>query len=384
MKVLVISHTYISPINRDKWKLCAYRHPTVTILVIYPRKWPSSLFSHQSSPGIEQIAPNCSCTALDTHGAGNELLYVYKSRQLRTILKKFRPDIVHVEQGAGALCYFQVNFFLRILKIKARSIFFTWINLKPQLSFKNRLYLKFIEKINMHHADGAITGNHDAQTLLQQKGFHKPILVLPQLGVNPEIFKPEDLPTNISRAHKYVGYIGRFTEEKGIFYLARAFMQLAANFPQWKLTFIGKGVAENRLHSFIAHRQMFNRIELCKPVPHETIAQYLRKLDILVLPSYDTPQWREQFGHILIEAMASGVAVIGSNAGQIPHVIKDSGLIFMQRNEADLIEKLQTLMQDEVLRKKIADAGRIRAHAEYSHEVIADKTYEFWHTISNT
>ncbi len=383
MKVLVISHTYISPINRDKWKFCAHRHPTVDILVVYPRQWPSSLFLHQASPGIKQIAPNCSCTALDTLGAGNELLYIYKPHQLRTILKKFRPDIVHVEQGAGALCYFQVNIFLRILNIKAHSIFFTWINLKPQLSLKNRLYLKFIEKINMHRADGAITGNDDAQTLLRQKGFNKPIIVLPQLGVSSEIFKPENQQCFISRPHKYVGYIGRLTEEKGIFYLAHAFMKIATDFPQWMLTFIGKGPAEYRLHSFIANKQMLNRIELCNPVPHETIAQYLRKIDILVLPSYDTPQWREQFGHILIEAMASGVAVIGSDAGHIPHVIKDSGLIFVQRNEEDLIAKLQTLMQDEELRKKFAEHGRIRAHAEYSHEVIADKTYNFWRTISN-
>ncbi|MFA6262964.1 MAG: glycosyltransferase family 4 protein [Candidatus Babeliales bacterium] len=378
MKVLVVSHTYISPINRDKWKFFARRHPSVSLLVAYPGHWPSCLFSHQAT--TETPLPNCSFIALDTFGAGNELVYIYKPQPLYNVLRSFKPDIVHVEQGAGALCYFQINIFTRLMGIKAHSIFFTWINWKPKLSLKSHLYLSLLEKINLRRADGAIAGNNGADGLLRKKGFTKPILVLPQLGINRELFKPDE--EKISRSYKYIGYIGRITEEKGIFYLARAFMKVAHDFPAWKLTFIGKGPASHRLQSFVATRQMLDRIELCSPVPHEAVAQYLRKIDILVLPSYDTPQWREQFGHILIEAMASGVAVIGSNAGEIPHVVANAGLIFAQRNESDLVAKLQTLMQDDELRKELGKRGHLRAHTEYSHEAIADKTYEFWQNIS--
>jgi glycosyltransferase involved in cell wall biosynthesis len=381
MKVLVVSHTYISLINRDKWKLFAQRHPNVTLCIVYPKQWPSCLFSHQADVDTTQNLDNCSFITLDAYGEGNELLYRYKMRPLYKLLKSFKPNIMHVEQGLGAFCYLQLNLLALVSRIKASSIFFTWINWMPQLSIKSRLYIKIVEKINMLCAHGAIAGNKDASTLLQKKGFKHPIIVLPQLGINKQLFKPAE--KSKTTTHKYIGYIGRITEEKGIFYLTRAFLKLADEFPQWRLTFIGKGPARHRLHSFVATRQMLNRIELCNPVPHEAIALYLHNIDILVLPSYDTPNWREQFGHVLIEAMACGIPVIGSNAGEIPHVIGDTGLIFKQRNEADLVAKLRTLMHDDSLREELGKRGYQRTHEEYSHEAIADKTYEFWKRICN-
>ena len=41
--------------------------------------------------------------------------------------------------------------------------------------------------------------------------------------------------------------------------------------------------------------------------------------------------WKEQFGHVLIEAMAAAVPVIGSDSGEIPNVIEDAGLVFPTR-----------------------------------------------------
>jgi len=379
MKVLIVSHTYISAVNRDKWNVLAQRYPQVQLIVIFPKRWPSCLFMHQATASIHQET-NCSFIALDTFKEGNELLYSYAPMQLFRIMKKFRPDIIQVEQGDGALSYCQINLFAKILRLKAKSVFFTWINWQPKHSLKSRLYLSCIEKINLNFAHGAIAGNNAAQMLLHKKGFSKPILTIPQLGINKTLFSPPQ-PDTINRSSKYIGFVGRFTEEKGIFYLVRTFLKLANNFPDWKLVFIGKGPAEQRLQGFVASKQMLNRIEFCKPVPHETIAHYLRKIDILVLPSYDTPLWREQFGHVLIEAMASNVPVIGSNAGEIPHVIGNSGLIFKQRDEADLLAQLKTLMQDDELRKKLGARGYHRAHEEFSHEAIADKTYGFWQQL---
>lgn len=379
MRVLVVSHTYISNINRDKWKILARNHKDLTLKIVFPKHWPTCLFTHEAEIGDDEQSENCTFVALDTIKEGNEILYRYAHKQLYDVIKSFKPDLVHVEQGAGALSYLQTNMYTKWLYPNVKSVFFTWLNWAPQHSLKHRVFLTPLEKLNLMYAHGAIVGNHDAQDLLRQKGFVKPILILPQLGINTAIFKPE--PQAITHHKKYICYIGRIIDEKGIFDLAYAFTQLQQRFGDWNLLFVGKGPASSRLRSFIATNRMHNRISFREPVSHEQIPHLLNNIDILVLPSYDTATWREQFGHVLIEAMACKVPIIGSNAGEIPHVLETCGLIFEQRNQQALLEQLSTLMQDEALRKKMGEMGYLRALANYCHESIADKTYAFWHNL---
>ena len=60
-------------------------------------------------------------------------------------------------------------------------------------------------------------------------------------------------------------------------------------------------------------------------VPHEDVPSYLAHLDLVVLPSETQPNWKEQFGRILIEAMACGTPVLGSDLAEIPSVIRTTG-----------------------------------------------------------
>lgn len=380
MRVLVVSHTYISPINRDKWKVLAQRYKDLTLMVVFPKHWPTCLFTHQAQISVDEQLQNCTFLALDTLRAGNEILYRYAHRPFYNAIQSFKPDLIHVEQGDGALSYFQTILYTKWLYPKAKSVFFTWLNWVPEHSLKHRIFLTPLEKINLACSDGAIVGNHDAQDLLRQKGFARPILVLPQLGINADIFKP---PTEQNMHYaKYICYIGRIIEEKGIFDLANAFVRLSDSFKDWNLLFVGKGPAMSALRSFIATSSMSSRMHISQPVAHENIVHLLHNIDILVLPSYDTPTWREQFGHVLIEAMGCKVPIVGSDAGEIAHVIGSCGLIFKQKNQQSLLEQLANLMQDEVLRKEMGEQGYQRAHANYRHESIADKTYAFWQELA--
>lgn len=76
--------------------------------------------------------------------------------------------------------------------------------------------------------------------------------------------------------------------------------------------------------------------------------------------------------------MACEVPVIGSNSGEIPHVIADAGLIFREGDEAELADKLRLLMEDDSMREDLARRGRKRVLQHYTSEVIAKKTYEVY------
>lgn len=377
MRVLVISHTYISPINRDKWHTFAMLHKDVSLMVVFPSYWPACLFNHQAHINHQEQLDNCTFLALPAFKTGNELLYYYQPYKFYQTISSFRPNLIHVEQGQGAMSYFQSLVYNSLLFLGAKTVFFTWINWQPHHSLKHRFFLSPIEKLNLARAHGAIAGNKDAETILRTKGFKKPIIVLPQLGVNLHKFKQGHFPS----AQKYIGFIGRLAKEKGIFNLLNVFFRLADMFKDWHLVFIGQGPESNALKNIIAGHKTRHRIHVGNPVEHEKVASLLNKINILVLPSYDTPTWREQFGHILIEAMACKVPIIGSDAGEIPHVINTAGLIFRQQDEDSLLAQLQKLIQDENLRKQIGEHGYQRVVTHYSHEAIAKKTYAFWQKI---
>jgi len=376
VNVLIVSHTYIAPINRDKWRILASMYPGITITLVIPTHWPSCLFTHEASICTDEERSNYRIHALPVYKAGNEVLYTYHTRPLYNVIRACKPDLVHVEQGDSAASYAQINAFAKAAGCGYKSVFFTWVNWQAQQSIKERLVLTPLTKINLLCADGAITGNHDAKMLLQKKGFKKPIMVLPQLGVNQDIFRPA-----LAGSARIIGYVGRFTPEKGIFLLLEAFAQLAPEHPEYSLHYIGKGPSEDLLHKRITDLGLSARVHISPAMPHHEVATQLQHMTFLVLPSYDTPTWREQFGHILIEAMACRVPVIGSNAGEIPHVVHDTGLIFSQQNLQALLAQMQTLMQDEDLRKTLGERGFGRVQKLYTHQAIAKTTHDFWQQL---
>ena len=113
-------------------------------------------------------------------------------------------------------------------------------------------------------------------------------------------------------------------------------------------------------------------------MPHEQVARYLNTLDTLALPSLTTPTWKEQFGHVLIEAMACGVPVIGSSSGAIPELIGDAGLIFPEGDIAALRAAIISLQTNLCQRSELARAGRKRVLEHYTHDRIAAANAEFF------
>jgi glycosyltransferase involved in cell wall biosynthesis len=104
----------------------------------------------------------------------------------------------------------------------------------------------------------------------------------------------------------------------------------------------------------------------------------MQLLDAFVLPSLTRPNWIEQFGRVLPEAMACETPVIGSRSGEIPHVIGDAGLVFAEGNVPELVACVQKLLDDPQLYADLASRGRQRVLENYTQERIAQQTYEVY------
>jgi glycosyltransferase involved in cell wall biosynthesis len=105
---------------------------------------------------------------------------------------------------------------------------------------------------------------------------------------------------------------------------------------------------------------------------------FYRSVDVLVLPSRTTPRWKEQFGRVLVEAMACETPVIGSDSGEIPYVIGRDGLIFPEDDIDALAAHLRSLQEDAALRRELGRRGRQRVLANYTQARIARATAEVY------
>jgi glycosyltransferase involved in cell wall biosynthesis len=144
---------------------------------------------------------------------------------------------------------------------------------------------------------------------------------------------------------------------------------------RWQLLLVGTGEFAEPLRALLAANGLTDRVQFAGYVPHEEAPRWLAALDILVLPSETQPNWSEQFGRVIPEALACGVPVIGSDSGEIPNLIRSSGggLVFAERNPAALAEALRRLIIDADLRRSLASTGRHWVEQEMALPAVAAK-----------
>jgi glycosyltransferase involved in cell wall biosynthesis len=159
-------------------------------------------------------------------------------------------------------------------------------------------------------------------------------------------------------------------------------LEAVAGLPAVRLLLVGRGQLETRLRKRAAAPDLQGRVEFAGWVPSEAMPGLYRRMDVLVLPSRTTPNWKEQFGRVLIDAMASGVAVVGSDSGEIPHVIADAGLVFPEGDVAALRERLARLLADPALRQELGRRGRARVLEHYTQARVAQAYLEVYRSIT--
>lgn len=384
MRILVASHTYIVDINRQKLRALTTLESGIEVTVVVPRRWQPGGVQNKIIETKFIKEDSFQVVPISNFSENNQGLLTFGA-DLIGLLRQFRPHIIQVEQGSRSLAYAQFITLNKILKLQAKNVFFTWwnlpYNLKPPISW--------LEAYNLHHTDGIIAGNQEGAEILRQRGYKGLIKVMPQLGVDEELFRPQPQPElrnklGINSNDFIVGYVGRFVEEKGLLTLAKALALLRKQ--PWKWLLLGRGTLQQTLTDWAEKEGLAERLIWVESVPHEQVYKYINLMNVLVLPSQTSTKfktltavgWKEQFGHVLIEAMACRVPVIGSDSGEIPNVIKDAGLIFPEGNAEALRDCLMRVMTEPELAKNLAERGWERALAIYTNKALARQLLDFY------
>lgn len=166
----------------------------------------------------------------------------------------------------------------------------------------------------------------------------------------------------------FIGFAGRIAAAKGWRVLVAALTLLPESY---KCLIAGAGDEEAELRLWCLVPELRKRLRYVGLLPKDRLWSLYRASDIFVLPSLTTPNWTEQFGCVLAEAMSCGVPVIGSSSGAIPEVIGDCGMVVEENSPVALAQAIETLARDPKLRADYAEKGRRRFEQEYSYKAYA-------------
>ena len=286
--------------------------------------------------------------------------------KLVNLVKKFDPDIIHIFEEPYSLVVFQFILLNKLLSTRAKIVVQSFENIFIHQTFP----FSVIEKFNLTLTDSMIVVPGDGKDIWQKKGYKKEIIQIP-VGLDNKLFRKiaERTADEVS-----VCFIGRLIKEKGIFDLLSVFSKLVKEGLNVKLVFVGQGKEKKKLKTVVEKEQLITRVVFVDRIENENLPEFLSKeIDILVLPSVTTKKWKEQFGRVLIEAMACEVVVVGSSSGEIPNVIGDAGFIFPEGDKKTLLGILKKLVLEPELRGQMAKLGRQRVETYFTWDKIAER-----------
>ncbi|MEW6516874.1 MAG: glycosyltransferase [candidate division FCPU426 bacterium] len=365
MKVLVISHSAVVGLYRRKFHALAKLG--CELHLVLPEAWPEGgRWVEAPAPGWEE---GIQIHRLPGWGLGRVGGFWLKG--LPELVRQVEPELIHVEEEPYSLVCGQA---LRLARRHRRPlVFFTWENIFRGYKWP----LSWVDRWVVSRARWAIAGNQAAREVLARRGFHGECLVLPQYGVDPEVFRPQAREPGLKRTFT-IGYFGRLLEEKGLDTLLAAVRSLPCD---WRLQITGSGPHAPLLRARVEQLGLEPRVEFIPAIPNDHMPEALGRLDVLVLPSETRPFWKEQFGRVLVEAMACEVPVIGSDSGEIPFVIGEAGMIFPEGRWEMLAGQLQKIQSQPSLAAFYSRKGRERVLAHFTTDRLARETYKWYRRL---
>lgn len=347
--VLIVSHPSSVAINQEVYAELARRGWNIHLIV--PKRW-----KHDYAPATFRpvFLPE-----LDNRGrrlpvafAGEPLRHFYLAR-VSQVLRKVQPAVAFLEQEPFALVTGQWMWALTRMRVPFG------LQHDENLDRSFPPPLSQIRTSAIRRASFVAARSPRAAALLKRErpSLRAPVVPHPM----PEWAVPERRP----HARFTIGFAGRLVPEKGVEILLQATEAL----DDVHLLFVGDGPLRERVERATTPA----RTTEVRRVDHDSMATAYTDMDVLVLPSLTTKTWAEQFGRVLIEAQWCGTPVVGSDSGEIPWVVGETGggVIVEEGDVTHLREAIQRLRSNPQLRHELAATGRTTIEQRFTTSAVA-------------
>ena len=192
-------------------------------------------------------------------------------------------------------------------------------------------------------------------------------------GVDTRAFHPETANRaafGLGEDEFVILFVGWLLPRKGIDFLILALRELiqdpALKKYRVRLLAIGDRPGRDRVEQLVARVGLQDRVTLAGAIPYEQMPAAYRAANLFVLPSIAMPEWQEQFGMALLEAMACGVPVVSTYSGAIPEIVGEAGVLCQPNDFVALYESMKSLILNAGYARDLGAAGRARVLERYT------------------
>jgi len=295
---------------------------------------------------------------------------------LSALIKRLKPDVVHVGAEPWGLFYSQVlPGGIPTVGHGADNI---WVHGSP---IETKIRITRARSI-LKRLSGYVSWNTAGIRLARKFGLpvERPTLVAPNRIPDPQSFEDAARRRDLHRAElgitdkTVVGFVGRLVPEKGLGWLIAALAE--AHLPNTLLLAVGSGPQQPRYERMT--RELGVAAHFTGGINPDRMPAMIASCDVLVVPSLTTPAWAEQFGRVVTEAMFAHTPVISSDSGSLPEVVGDTGLLVKEADQSQLADAIRSLVTDRDLRHSLGERGWKRSLEEYGPAPLARRILAFW------
>lgn len=407
MKIILINHTFQLPRFSKRWKLLSEQHRDLDITLITPvsQKWDikdSMIFGANTTV-------NAQCLDIDNFHIVPVHTRTHKYRswtspEMVKVIQRINPDIVyHLGTHKQDSLFQCIKTVRKKLSKTAKAVAFSMRGPTMDLKYPKkretdsylymlvRLVNYYYQKYKLNYlnknCDAMICHYPDAVECFRKEGFNKPIYMSTQVGVDTDIFYPNEnsrleIRNKLNLGDSFVfGCACRFIPDKGLFEILDALPPKG----NWKCLLMGKGDEEftKKLREIIHNKHFDDKVILTGFLEWNDMAKYWNAVDCAIHVPRTTPAWQETFSLSVVQAMATGKPIIGNDSGSVPYQIGPNGIIVPEGNIDALSKQINWMIDHPSEGLKIGQKMKQYAVGHFSIHNLNNQFYDIIQDIYN-
>jgi|GEM_PF-2055123 len=309
------------------------------------------------------------------------ILILIQLLKFKEKLKKFNPDIIHINPSLAWIAIIRDYIFTRYAKKNGFSVLFCvggWDKNISEHFNRETILSRFFFNI-FKIPDKILVLASGFKNELTALGIDSNKIIVTTMMVESEKFKSEnkmfDPPYTLL-------FCSRIEKLKGVYQLLDAFQLIIRKYPETELIYVGQGSEFNNLNKKISDMKLTEHIKCVGFKSGVEKINYFNDSDMVILPSFT-----EGFPNIFCEAMAAGLPFIGTHVGGLIDVFEDGkqGLVIqsMPPTPEEISDKILRLMENQKLMKQISENNLREAKDKYDVKVVIAKLDNLYQEMLN-